>query len=572
MMWLGTFGGALVRFDDKAKTFSIYMPDSHDPHKLDGSGITSLHEDRTGTLWVGAFDGLYRYNRENRTFARYTESEGLPSSTIRCIQEDRSGRLWLGASKGHIPFNPQTGNFRNYDVSEGLQSNEFSDGCYQGPDGEMFFGGSNGFNSFFPENVRDNPYVPPVVTTSLKIFNKPVAVGADSVLKKAIPYVDRLILSYRDNVFSFEFAALSYANSHKNGYRYKLENFDDSWNEVGSNQRMATYTNLDPGKYVFRVQGSNSDGVWNEEGVSLPIVITPPWWRTNWFRALCATVFMATLWAAYQLRMLQVQRESRRLRDVIETIPAYVWSALPDGFVDFVNRRWLEFSGFSFAQALGWGWTDSVHPEDRARLVDEWRGAISSGQPMEAEARMRGADGQYRWLLFRSVPLRDRSGKIVKWYGKSMDIDDRKRAEETLRETETRFRTYIDHATDAFFVLDFEGGTILDVNRRACENLGTRARNWSETRYSISRQDWIRSGSTKISGRASRPGRASRSRPASQKRWERVSGGDSRPRVPNRRACCQFEPGPGHHGTQTRRRRARAAAADWRRIWRTSTG
>ncbi len=148
-----------------------------------------------------------------------------------------------------------------------------------------FFAAANGFHAFLPENVRDNAYVPPVVITSLKIFNKPVPIGAESVLKKAIPYVDSLTLSYRDSVFAFEFAALSYANSHKNHYRYKLENFDPGWNEVDSKQRLATYTNLDPGKYIFRVQGSNSDGVWNEKGVSLTIVITPPWWGTNWFRA-----------------------------------------------------------------------------------------------------------------------------------------------------------------------------------------------------------------------------------------------------------------------------------------------
>ena len=258
---------------------------------------------------MGAFDGLYRYNRQNGTFTRYTESQGLPSSTIRCILEDGVGRLWLSTQKGISRFDPQRETFRNYDVSDGLQSNEFSDGCYQGPDGEMFFGGSNGFNAFFPENVRDNPYVPPVVITSFKIFNKPVPIGAKSVLKKAIPYVDSLTLSYRDNVFSFEFAALSYANSQKNRYRYKLENLEPGWNEVGSKQRLATYTNLDPGKYVFRVQGSNSDGVWNEEGVSLPILITPPWWRTNWFRAICAAVLLALLWAAYQLRVRQLHHE-----------------------------------------------------------------------------------------------------------------------------------------------------------------------------------------------------------------------------------------------------------------------
>ena len=308
-LWLGTFGGALTRFDDKAKTFVSYSPDSRDPRRLNGAGITTIHEDRTGTLWVAGFDGLYRYNRSTETFSRYTESQGLPSSTIRCIREDGVGRLWLSTQKGISRFDPQRKTFRDYDVSDGLQSDEFSDGCYQGTDGEIFFGGSNGFNAFFPDNIRDNPYVPPVVITSFKIFNKPVPIGKQSVLKKAIPYVDSLALSYRDNIFSFEFAALSYANSQKNRYRYKLEYFEPGWNEVGSKQRLATYTNLDPGKYVFRVQGSNSDGVWNEQGVSLPILIMPPWWRTNWFRALLAVALLTLLWVAYQWRVRHLHHE-----------------------------------------------------------------------------------------------------------------------------------------------------------------------------------------------------------------------------------------------------------------------
>ena len=307
--WLATFGGALVRFDDEKRSFVTYPPDSHDPRKLNGGGLTSIHEDATGTLWVGSFDGLYRFNREDGTFTRYTESQGLPSSTIRCIREDSVGRLWLTTQKGVSRFDPHKETFRNYDVSDGLQSNEFSDGCYQGRGGELFFGGSNGFNAFFPESVGDNPFVPPVAITSFKIFNKPVPIGAQSVLKKAVPYVDSLTLSYRDNIFSFEFAALSYANSQKNRYRYKLEGLEPGWNEVGSKQRLATYTNLDPGRYVFRVQGSNGDGVWNEEGVSLPIVITPPWWETNWFRIACTGAFLALLWAAYQWRVRQLHHD-----------------------------------------------------------------------------------------------------------------------------------------------------------------------------------------------------------------------------------------------------------------------
>jgi PAS domain S-box-containing protein len=429
-LWFGRGGGMLSRFDDKTKTFVNYRPDSRDPHGLQGGNILAIHEDRAGILWLGATDGLYRLDRQNGTFTRYTESHGLPNSAIQCILEDMAGRLWLSTNKGICRFDPQTERFRNYDVSDGLQSNEFGKVCYQGPDGEMFFGGSHGFNVFFPEIIRDNPYVPPVVITSFKIFNKPVPIGAKSVLKKATPYIDSLTLSYRDNVFSFEFAALSYANSPKNRYRYKLEGLEPGWNEVGSKQRLATYTNLDPGKYIFRVQGSNSDGVWNEEGVSLPIFITPPWWNTGWFRALCAAIFLALLCSAYQFRVHQLQRKSKQLRDVIDTIPGYVWSALPDGSIDFINRRWLEFSGVSLEEGLGWSWEAAVHPDDLARFADEWRAAVASGKAMESEARLRRADGQYRWLLIRNVPLRDQAGKIVKWYGTSADIEDRKRAEE----------------------------------------------------------------------------------------------------------------------------------------------
>ena len=308
-LWSGTWGGALSRFDDNAKTFLNYTPDPRDPHKLHGGGINTIHEDRTGTLWVGAMDGLYRYNRQSGAFARYTENQGLPSSTIRCILEDGVGRLWLSTQRGISRFDPSTETFRNYDVYDGLQSNEFSTGCYQAQNGEMFFGGTNGLNAFSPENVRDNPYVPPVVITNFKIFNKPVPIDPKSVLKKAIPYVNSLTLSYRDNVFSFEFAALSYANSQKNRYRYKLENLEPGWNEVDSKHRLATYTNLNPGRYIFRVQGSNSDGVWNEEGVSLTILITPPWWSTNWFRVLCVVVAVTLLWAAYQFRVRQLHHD-----------------------------------------------------------------------------------------------------------------------------------------------------------------------------------------------------------------------------------------------------------------------
>jgi ligand-binding sensor domain-containing protein/signal transduction histidine kinase len=307
-LWLGTLGGILSRFDDKSRTFINNPPDLHDPRKLQGGSIGAIQEDRAGRLWLASGTGLYRYDRESNTFTRYTEKRGLPSNDIMGILEDAAGRLWLSTKRGISRFDSQTETFRNYDVSDGLRSNEFSRSCHQqGQNGEMFFCGSDGITTFFPEDIRDNPYVPPVVITSFRIFNEPVAIDASAVLNKAVSYVDSLVLSHEDSVFSLEFAALSYANSRKNRYRYRLEGFDPGWNEVGSTRRLATYTNLEPGHYVFRVQGSNSDGVWNGEGVSLPILITPPWWRTDWFRVLCVGLIVALLWAAYRFRMRQVK-------------------------------------------------------------------------------------------------------------------------------------------------------------------------------------------------------------------------------------------------------------------------
>ena len=307
-LWFGTWGGILSRFDDKTRTFVHYTPSLSDPQKLQGGSIGAIHEDRSGKLWLASGMGLYRFNPQNEAVTRYTEADGLPSNDLMGILEDGGGRLWISSKRGISRFDPQTEKFKNYDVSDGLRSNDFARSCYQrGRAGEMFFCGNGGVTAFFPEDIRENPFVPPVVLTDFQISDKSVEIGAESVLKKAIPYTDSLTLSYRQNYIRFEFAALSYANPHKNRYRYLLEGSALGWNEVDSTQRRVMYTNLDHGRYVFRVQGSNSDGVWNEAGVSLPIVITPPWYKTNLFRAFSVGLFLALMWVAYHARMRQVQ-------------------------------------------------------------------------------------------------------------------------------------------------------------------------------------------------------------------------------------------------------------------------
>jgi PAS domain S-box-containing protein len=197
------------------------------------------------------------------------------------------------------------------------------------------------------------------------------------------------------------------------------------------NDREVQYSNLVPGKYRFRVTACNNSGVWNEAGAFLDLSVAPTYYQTNWFRALCVAAFLTLVWVLYRLRIQQVRRQERKLRDVIETMPTFAWTTLPDGSVDFVNRHWQEYTGLSTESTVGSGWQAAVHPQDLKRQAEKWRASVATGAPFENEVRYRrAADGQYRWFLTRAVPLRDARGKIVKWYGVSTDIEDRKRAEQ----------------------------------------------------------------------------------------------------------------------------------------------
>jgi len=197
------------------------------------------------------------------------------------------------------------------------------------------------------------------------------------------------------------------------------------------NDREVQYSNLPPKHFRFRVIACNNSGVWNEAGTFLDFSIAPTYYQTNWFRALCVAAFLALLWAAYQVRVRQLRRQEKKLRDVVQTMPTFAWTALPDGCVDFVNRHWEEYTGLSTEKSLGSGWRAAVHPEDIQRHAEKWRASIASGNTFESEVRYkRAADGQYRWFLARALPLHDVRGKILKWYGTSTDIEDRKRAEQ----------------------------------------------------------------------------------------------------------------------------------------------
>jgi signal transduction histidine kinase len=271
--------------------------------------VNSIYEDRSGMLWIGTYGGgLNKFDREQEKFTYYTENDGLPNSVIYGILEDDHGNFWLSTNNGLSKFNPQTKAFKNYDVYDGLQSNKYSGGAYfkSVVSGEMFFGGLNGFNAFHPDRVKDNPYIPPVVITALARYNTDEVAGKP-IAEKGIAERTEIELSYKDNILTFEFAALNYRNTVKNQYAYKLEGFNDNWIQLGT-KRDITFTNLDPGEYTLRVKGSNNDGVWNEEGLAIKIKINPPFWATWWFRILAMLGIGGSAWLIYERRMASLRK------------------------------------------------------------------------------------------------------------------------------------------------------------------------------------------------------------------------------------------------------------------------
>ena len=440
VLWLATSSHGLHRFDPGTGKFTIFENRLGDPHSLGHNRVNSVYVDRSGAVWAATFRGLDKFNPRDGTFTSYDSRSGLPTDIVLGVLEDENGYLWVSTQDGLSRFDPRTQKCTNYHTSDGLLTDLFSEPVVatRSPSGEMFFGSHSGLVAFFPDQVIEQKFVAPVVLTDFRLSGEPVQPGKEP-LKEPIWSATSLELEAR-SIFSFDFSALNYVDPARTRYRHRLEELESKWNEMDSTRRTVTYTTLPAGDYTLRVQARTTRGDWNESGVALRIHILPPWYATWYFRSLCAAVFLTLLWAAYQRRVRQLQRKSRELREMIETIPAMAWTARPDGSTPFVNRQWAEFTGLSADDSAASGWTDAVHPEDRQAYAEKWRASLAAGEPFESEARFRRVgNGEYRWLLARGVPLRDVHGKVVRWYGLLADIEDRKRIEEhreRLRELE----------------------------------------------------------------------------------------------------------------------------------------
>jgi PAS domain S-box-containing protein len=320
ILWVSTDGGGLNQFDRNTKKFKRYLHNDKENSVINNS-LATMHEDRNKNLWIGTMAGLSCLDKKANKFINYTTANGLPNDIIFGIMEDDTGNIWVSTSKGVSRFDPVARTFKNFDVSDGLQSNEFTQKAFcKSSDGTMYFGGNNGFNRFSPADIKDNSFEPHLVFTGFQIFNKEVPIagnGISSPLEKDITETTEITIPYKSSVISFEFASLNYTISEKKQYEYILEGFDEKWNNIGT-RRTATYTNLNPGTYTFRVRGLNNDGSWSNRSTALKLIITPPFWMTWWFRSLCALFVLGCFFVFYRLRVRTITRQKIQLEKQVK--------------------------------------------------------------------------------------------------------------------------------------------------------------------------------------------------------------------------------------------------------------
>ncbi len=442
-------------FDPDTKEVISYSHDEKDHNSLSHNFVTDIFEEDINTIWVATRYGLNKLDRRTGVFKKYFKNDGLPNDLIYTIEKDNNGFLWISTNDGISKFNPLTEDFKNYTKTDGLQGNIFiKKSGYKAKTGKLYFGGANGFNEFHPDRIIDNENVPPVVITDFQIFNKSAVPGSDgSPLKKQISLTQELALSYRDYVISFNFTALNYVSPEKNQYAYMLEGFDKEWNYIGT-RRSATYTNLNPGQYTFRVKGSNNNNIWNETGASISITIIPPYWQTLWFKALIVSFLILFIISIYFLRTRAIRAQNRHLetmiqnrtseladeknllKTLIDIIPDSIY--IKDRMSRFVlnNKAHLNILGAARQEDVADKTDRDFFPREVSdKLYNDEREIMLTGEPkinMEEEFIDQN-DGRHIWMNTTKVPLKDSSGEIKGIVGISHDITERKKAEEELK-------------------------------------------------------------------------------------------------------------------------------------------
>jgi len=317
-VWIGTKGGGLIRLDAKTKKLKRFgglpNPELSSDQELNCTDVYSMSFSGDNQLWLGTNNGVKVLDLKTYKVKSYTTQDGLPSKIVYSILPDNIGNIWISTLKGISRFNPSRKVFTNYDSRDGIHIN--SECGFRSSTGWLFFGGVNGINVINPSSLIENLSIPPIVFTDFKIYNSSVEIGENSILKKNINLTSEIIIPYSQNIFSIEFAALNYINSEKNQYKCKLEGFDKDWVLLGSSNEQR-FTNLSPGEYNFFVKASNNDGLWNEKGRVIKIIILPPWWKSWWFRLITLIVIFLGILSWILFRTLRLKEQQRKLKKLV---------------------------------------------------------------------------------------------------------------------------------------------------------------------------------------------------------------------------------------------------------------
>ncbi|HTY38499.1 MAG TPA: two-component regulator propeller domain-containing protein [Bacteroidota bacterium] len=501
-MWIGTFFNGLDRFKDGL--FTHYRNDPSNPSSLNNDRIESLLEDSSGALWIGTWGGgLNRLDEATGRVTHFTGSEGLPNPTVYGILPDNRGNLWMSTNKGIAAFNIKSAGFRTFEMKDGLQDNEFNQGAYlRLRSGELLFGGANGYNRFNPDNLGTGTSVPPVVLTSINVNGPGVS------FQKDVVNIPKLELRYDQNFFTLEFAALDFANSSRNTYAYMIEGYDKTWVQAGT-RHAATYTNVEPGLYTFRVIACNSDGVWNREGAKIELVIHPPLWKTWWAYTLYWLAGLSLVIALVRQRTRVHEERSReqvrkleegarqlaherfishslrqaeeklaisekRLRQIIDLIPHFIFARDAKGKFILANKAVADAFGTTVDGIVGKDEVDFGISDDASRRSrEDDRQIIQSGQPKEIpEELMRDIHGHQRVVHTQKIPFTFSGSSSPSVLGVSVDITERKSAEAARAKSESDFKQLFDNANDVILIFEPETEIILEANAAACRTYG----------------------------------------------------------------------------------------------------
>ncbi len=442
-LWLLLLGGATYRLRQ-----GVWSDETETLRRKPGV-LGAMTGDESGNVWIAFSTNLVRWN--GTTYDRFSFPEGELNISVRTLSV-RDDRVWMGGKGGVVLFHQGQFHLMRW------KSPDFPGrvtGIVETKSGDLWMNGYSGATHLSAEELSrwlgdfsyevsgdhldaldglpglagDRTPEPSLVesqdgrllfattksvawldpTTPHRLLNRivpPVEIVSVAANGKVYRNMKGLRLPARTENLEIDFTAVSLAMPERVFFRYKLDGVDRSWQDSGT-RRQAFYTKLPPRQYQFHVTACNNDGLWNEAGASLSFVIAPTYYQTTWFRALCVLAFLALAYGAYRFRVRQLRRQEKKLRDVVETIPAIAWSARADGWVDFSNHHWEEYTGLSIEKGSGSGWEAAVHPNDVKRHAEKWRASVASGEPFESEARYRRADGEYRWFLVRAVPLRD---------------------------------------------------------------------------------------------------------------------------------------------------------------------